>query len=287
MRLVSYRKNGGAAVAVMDGGDLIDLSALVPDAPADMKSVIAGWDALRGKLDGKAAASAAPRTPANSAQLLPPVPDPGKIVCLGLNYVEHAKEGGHQAPDYPALFIRATTSLVGPSEPVVRPRVSEKLDYEVELMVVIGRRCRHVPEADALSKVFGYTVFNDVSVRDYQRKTTQWTAGKTFDGTGPMGPALVTADELPAGADGLGIRSRLNGQVLQDGNTSDMIFGVARTVSILSEVMTLEPGDVIAMGTPSGVGHARKPPLWMKPGDVIECEIDGIGTLSNPVVDEG
>jgi 2-keto-4-pentenoate hydratase/2-oxohepta-3-ene-1,7-dioic acid hydratase in catechol pathway len=170
---------------------------------------------------------------------------------------------------------------------VVRPRVSEKLDYEVELMVVIGRRCRHVPEADALSKVFGYTVFNDVSVRDYQRKTTQWTAGKTFDGTGPMGPALVTADELPAGADGLGIRSRLNGQVLQDGNTSDMIFGVARTVSILSEVMTLEPGDVIAMGTPSGVGHARKPPLWMKPGDVIECEIDGIGTLSNPVVDEG
>ncbi|MCE3249327.1 MAG: 5-oxopent-3-ene-1,2,5-tricarboxylate decarboxylase, partial [Geminicoccaceae bacterium] len=154
-----------------------------------------------------------------------------------------------------------------------------------ELVIVIGARCHDVVEDQALAHVFGYTIMNDVSVRDYQRRTSQWTLGKNFDGSGPMGPAIVTADELPAGARGLGIRTRLNGELLQDGNTADMVFPVPRIVALLSQVMTLEPGDVIATGTPSGVGHARRPPLWMKPGDVVTCEIDGIGTLSNPIVD--
>jgi acylpyruvate hydrolase len=284
MRLVTYLRDDESAVGLLQGDDVLDLASLVPDLPADLVGVIGNWPFLRERI-GQSAPSAASR-PLASVTLLPPIPKPGKIVCLGLNYVEHAKEGGHNVPDYPALFMRAATSLVGPFDAVIRPRVSEKLDYEVELMVVIGMRCRHVPESEALKAVFGYTVFNDVSVRDFQRRTAQWTAGKTFDGTGPMGPAIVTADELPPGAHGIGIRSRLNGQTVQDGNTADMVFGVARTIAILSEIMTLEPGDVVAMGTPSGVGHARNPPLWMAPGDVIEAEIDGIGTLRNRIVDE-
>jgi 2-keto-4-pentenoate hydratase/2-oxohepta-3-ene-1,7-dioic acid hydratase in catechol pathway len=287
MHLVTCRsRSGDPVVALLDGADVIALGDLVADAPADMIGVIAAGEALRARL-----AAALPGAPAgarrtlSSVELLPPVPQPGKILCLGLNYAAHAAEGGNQVPEHPTVFVRVTTSLVAPGAPVIRPRVSEQLDYEVELVVVIGRRCHDVAEKDALSHVFGYTIMNDVSVRDYQRRTSQWTLGKNFDGSGPMGPAIVTADELPAGARGLGIRTRLNGELLQNGNTEDLVFPVPRIVSLLSEVMTLLPGDVIATGTPSGVGHARRPQLWMKPGDVVECEIDGIGTLSNPIVD--
>jgi len=210
-----------------------------------------------------------------------------KVVCLGLNYAEHAKEGGHAPPTYPSFFLRAPSSLVAHGQPVLRPKVSEQLDYECELVIVIGEEGRHIPEKRALDHVFGYTLMNDVSVRDYQRKTTQWTAGKNFDGTGPLGPLVVTADELPLGAKGLRIQTRLNGKVMQDANTSDMIFDVARTIALVSEIMTLRPGDLIATGTPSGVGHARKPPVWMKPGDVIEVEVEKIGILRNPIVAEG
>jgi acylpyruvate hydrolase len=164
----------------------------------------------------------------------------------------------------------------------VRPLCSDKFDYEAELAIVIGKPARGVREAEALSCVFGYSCFNDGSIRDYQRKSTQWTMGKNFDGTGPFGPDIVTADELPKGAVGLRVVSRLNGQTMQNGNTADMIFPVARTVALMSEVMTLEPGDVIITGTPAGVGYARKPPVFLRPGDV--CEIEGLGTLSNPVV---
>jgi 2-keto-4-pentenoate hydratase/2-oxohepta-3-ene-1,7-dioic acid hydratase in catechol pathway len=273
-------------VALLVGAVVMALVYLVSEAPADFSGVIAAGVALGGRL-----AAALPGAPAgarrtlSSVELLPPVPQPGKILCLGLNYAAHAAEGGNQVPEHPTVFVRVTTSLVAPGAPVIRPRVSEQLDYEVELVVVIGRRCHDVAEKDALSHVFGYTIMNDVSVRDYQRRTSQWTLGKNFDGSGPMGPAIVTADELPAGARGLGIRTRLNGELLQNGNTEDLVFPVSRIVSLLSEVMTLLPGDVIATGTPSGVGHARRPQLWMKPGDVVACEIDGIGTLSNPIVD--
>lgn len=215
--------------------------------------------------------------------LLPVVPRPGKIICLGVNYVDHAKEGGNTVADYPALFMRCTTSLLAHGAPLKVPRVSSKLDYEAELAVVIGRTARFVSEAQALDAVFGYACFNDATLRDYQRRTTQWTIGKNFDATGAFGPCLVTADELPPGCAGLHIESRLNGQVMQSANTSDMVFGVARTIALLSECLTLEPGDVVVMGTPAGVGYARTPPVWMKAGDVIEIDIEGIGVLSNPV----
>jgi 2-keto-4-pentenoate hydratase/2-oxohepta-3-ene-1,7-dioic acid hydratase in catechol pathway len=212
------------------------------------------------------------------------MPEPDKIVCIGLNYVDHAKEGGNPIPDYPAVFMRTKSSLVAHGQPLVRPTCSDKFDYEAELAIVIGKRARNVTEANALSHVFGYSCFNDGSIRDYQRKATQWTMGKNFDGTGPFGPDIVTADELPAGAAGLRVVSRLNGETMQNGNTSDMIFSVARTIALISEVMTLEPGDVIITGTPAGVGYARKPPVFMRPGDVCEIEVEGIGILRNPVV---
>ncbi len=286
MHLVTFRAKDGENVGVLDSGHVIAVGDLVPDAPRTMIGVIdAGKTLQKALADKLATAPASARLPVESVELMVPIPKPGKFICLGLNYALHAKEGGNAVPDYPALFVRVDSSLVAPNAPVVRPRASTHLDYECELTIVIGKTCRNVSETDALSHVFGYTIFNDVSVRDYQRKTTQWTAGKNFDGTGPVGPAIVTADALPPGADGIGIRTRLNGQVMQDSDTSDMVFKTARTVAILSEIMTLEPGDMIATGTPSGVGYARKPPVWMKQGDVLETEIDGIGVLRNPVVD--
>ena len=215
-----------------------------------------------------------------------PVARPGKIVCLGLNFAEHAREGGYDVPDYPAMFMRAATSMIPAEAPMILPTASHTFDYETELMVIIGKGGRHISEADALDHVFGYSTFNDGSVREYQRKTHQWTAGKNFDGTGAIGPFVVTPDEVPEAASGLTIQTRLNGRVLQDSNTSDMIFTVPRTIAIVSEIMTLEPGDMIAFGTPPGVGHARKPQLWMKAGDVVEVEIEGIGICRNPIVAE-
>jgi len=285
MHLVTFRTASGDAVGILDSDHVIAISDLVSDAPADMIGVIKAGDGLRVKLAAALDSPAAERRPLKSVELRLPIEKPGKFICLGLNYALHAKEGGNAVPDYPAYFIRVNSSLVAPNAPVLRPRVSTQLDYECELTIVIGKGGRDISEKDALSHVYGYTLFNDVSVRDYQRKTTQWTAGKNFDGTGPVGPAIVTADSLPPGADGLGIRTRLNGQVMQDSDTSDMVFKTAQSVSLISQIMTLEPGDLIATGTPSGVGYARKPPVWMKAGDVIEVEVDGIGTLRNPVKD--
>lgn len=286
MKLVTFQSAAGTAdVGIVDGETVTPITAVLPGAPNEMIEVIAGGDALLADLAAglKSAHGALPRA---DVTLLPPIRKPGKILCFGLNYADHAAEGGNKVPDYPAVFIRTPASLVAPGGPVVRPKVSEQLDYEAELTIVIGKGGRHIEEADALNHVFGYTILNDVSVRDFQRKAPQWTMGKNFDGTGPLGPAIVTRDALPAGADGLGIRTRLNGQTVQNSSTAEMVFKVPRIVAIVSEVMTLEPGDIIATGTPSGVAHARKPPLWMKAGDTIEVEIDGIGTLTNPVVDE-
>ena len=217
--------------------------------------------------------------------LLPPIPRPGKIVCIGLNYRQHALEGGNPIPDYPAVFLRGTTSLLPPGAAMLRPPCSDKLDFEAELAVVIGRRAARVPVSAALDHVAGYACFNDGSVRDYQRKSSQWTIGKNFDRTGAFGPILVTSDELPPGGKGLRILSRVNGSIMQDGNTDDMIFDVASLVATLSEAMTLEPGDVIATGTPAGVGYARKPPVFLAPGDRCEVEITGLGVLCNGIAD--
>ena len=281
MRFTTYLKDGQPRLGVLDGEQVIDLAA---DLRAELA---AGTDLIAA---GRAAiASNAPRLPLASLSLAPLVPEPGKTVCLGLNYFDHAKEGGRtEKPDYPWFFYRGKTSLMGHGQPGVCPKVSSKFDYEAEMAVVIAKTVpRHVAQADALQYVFGYSCFNDMSVRDYQKRTGQWTIGKNFDATGGFGPVLVSADELPPGAVGLRIQSRLNGQVMQDANTTDMIFTVAETIALLAECMTLEPGDAIIMGTPAGVGQARTPPVWMKPGDSIEIEIEQIGVLRNPIVAEG
>lgn len=284
MRFLSFRAaDGQHRFAATDGKSVFPLPS--GDRARSLAEFLSQPSATVG-----AAVDAATSKPALAAiadtELLPVVAQPGKIVCLGLNYADHAREGGHAVPDYPALFLRVTSSLVGHAEAIVRPAASEMLDFEAELALVIGKRGRHIKAADALGHVLGYTAFNDASVRDYQRRSSQWTAGKNFDATGALGPVLVTPDELPAGAAGLAIQCRLNGKVMQSATTSDMIFDVPRTIEILSEIMTLEPGDVIATGTPPGVGHARKPPVWMRDGDICEIEIEGIGILRNTVRDE-
>lgn len=286
MQFTTYLRNGEARLALVDGKDLVDLNDAQPKVPASLRAALAAGVDLQAA--GQAALKdKARRVPMASVQLAPIVPEPGKTVCLGLNYFDHAKEGGRDKPDYPWFFFRAGSSFVAHGQPGVVPSVSSKFDYEAELAVVIGRKVpRHTKEADALQYVFGYSCFNDMSVRDYQKRTPQWTIGKNFDGTGGFGPVVVTADELPPGAVGLRIQSRLNGQVMQDANTSDMIFSVAETIALLADVLTLEPGDVIVMGTPAGVGQARTPPVWMKAGDTIEIDIERVGVLSNPIVAE-
>jgi acylpyruvate hydrolase len=287
MRLVSFQTAEGARLGVLERDSVLDLAQLAPTLPRDLLGMIrAGSAAFAAAANAAAHAPAAARRPLAGLNLRPPIENAGKILCLGLNYVDHAAEGGHAKPEYPSIFMRCNTSLVAHGEAILRPSASHQLDYEAELVAVVGRRARHVKAAVALSHIAGYSCFNDASVRDYQRKTSQWTIGKNFDRTGGFGPSFVTADELPPGAADLSIRSRLNGRVMQDANTRDMLFPVAETVALLSECLTLEPGDLLVMGTPAGVGYARKPPVWMKDGDTIEIEIERIGVLSNPIRDE-
>jgi 2-keto-4-pentenoate hydratase/2-oxohepta-3-ene-1,7-dioic acid hydratase in catechol pathway len=215
-----------------------------------------------------------------------PVVSPGMIMCLGLNYVDHIKEGGYDIPEYPVFFMRGPKSLMPAGAPMIRPVCSEQLDYEAELMVIIGKGGKHISESDALNHVFGYTIFNDGSVREYQRKTHQWTAGKNFDSTGAVGPIVVTPDELPVGGEGLKIEARVGDEILQSASTSDMMWSVARTIVAISEFATLSEGDLVAMGTPPGVGHAKNPPRWLTNGETVEVEIEGIGICSNPIEDE-
>lgn len=287
MRLVAFDDGGKARLGVLQGESVVDLARAAPDLPRDLLGMIRAGDAAfaaAGEAARRAGADA--RRPLAGIRFRLPLENAGKIICLGLNYVDHAAEGGHAKPEYPSLFLRCGTSLVAHGEAIWRPRASTKLDYEAELVAVVGRTARHVPVDRALHHIAGYSCFNDGSLRDYQRKTSQWTIGKNFDRTGGFGPWFVTADELPPGAAGLTIESRLNGRVMQKANTSDMIFPVAETVALLSECVTLEPGDLLVMGTPAGVGYARNPPVWMKDGDTIEIAIEKIGVLSNPVKDE-
>ncbi|MBB3931172.1 2-keto-4-pentenoate hydratase/2-oxohepta-3-ene-1,7-dioic acid hydratase in catechol pathway [Kaistia hirudinis] len=281
MRYSVVLEEGERRLAVVDGGRF---AILGPDF-ADLRAVLVSPGAEEA-MRRRVSLAEADWRPLESARFAQPFARPGKIVCLGLNYRDHALEGGYAVPDYPALFLRTATSLLAAGAPIVAPAVSEKLDFEAELLVIVGQGGRRIAEADALRHVFGYACFNDASIRDFQRKTHQWTPGKNFDGTGAIGPVVVTADELPAGASGLAIRCRLNGTTVQDANTADMLVSVPRAIAIISEFMTLEPGDMIAMGTPQGVGHARNPPLWMRPGDDVEVEIERIGILRNPIVAE-
>ncbi|MBS7700352.1 MULTISPECIES: fumarylacetoacetate hydrolase family protein [unclassified Chelatococcus] len=287
MRLATILRDGKARLAAYRGQDLIDLSEAGSGLPASMLAFVEGGDAARASV--VAALDKAPSSALVDPEhitFLPVLPRPGKILCVGLNYADHSAESGFKQPDYPTLFGRFATTLIGHRAPMIRPNLSDQLDYEGEIAAVIGRRAKHVPKARALDYIVGYSVFNEGSVREYQFKAPQWTVGKNFDGTGAFGPALVTADELPPGATGLKLETRLNGKTVQSASTDSMVFDVASLVAIISEAITLEPGDVIVTGTPAGVGVARKPPLFMKPGDVCEVEVEGVGLLLNPIAQE-
>jgi len=286
---MSFEANGQAGIGwVKDihATDFVNLTLAAPELPCNLKDLISGTGGLA------AADAAARKAPASVVQamssvtMLPLIPNPGKIVCMGLNYADHAKEGGNARPEYPSFFLRGNSSMVGHNQAIVRPKASTQLDYEAELAVIIGKQARHLTAENALDCIAGYSCFNDGSIRNYQRKSSQWTIGKNFDGTGPFGPCLVTPDELPPGAAGLRIQSRLNGKVMQDANTDVFLWNVVEALRIITECMTLEPGDVIITGTPAGVGYARTPPVWMAPGDICEIEVEGVGILSNPIVDE-
>lgn len=285
MKLITYIRDGNARLGAVDGKRVVDLNDADSSIPNNLVDALERFEDLT--IAARAAMERGGTSlPLVGCHLAPAAPRPGKILCLGLNFVDHAKEGGLAAPDHPSVFMRGASSLVGHEQPVVRPHVSDKFDFEAELAVIVGRRARYVSRARALEHVFGYACFNDISVRDYQMRSPTWTVGKNFDATGAFGPWIVTADELPPGAAGLQIQLRLNGVVEQNANTSDMIVDVPAAIEYLSEAMTLEPGDVIAMGTPSGIGGARRPPLWLKPGDQVEVEIDRVGVLRNLIIDE-
>jgi 2-keto-4-pentenoate hydratase/2-oxohepta-3-ene-1,7-dioic acid hydratase in catechol pathway len=267
-------------------GRYIDVNTADASLPSSVRDLLAAGPETQRKAWTALARGNVSYDPA-SARLLPPIPDPRKIVCIGLNYLDHAAESGVPAPPEPVLFSKYPTALVGHLERIVLPRVSKEVDYEAELVVVIGRSGRNIPRENAFEHVGGYTVGHDVSARDWQlnKPAKQWMAGKTFDTFAPTGPALVTPDEVPD-PHNLGIRLRLNGQTMQDSSTKQLIFGVDVLIAYLSQVFTLEPGDLIFTGTPPGVGMARKPPVWLKPGDEVEVEIDHLGTLRNTVVAE-
>jgi 2-keto-4-pentenoate hydratase/2-oxohepta-3-ene-1,7-dioic acid hydratase in catechol pathway len=274
MRLLAFNHNGQPALGLRLDQEVVNLTA--EGLPATLDELLRGGpEALAAA--SKAGGTARTRLPLSDIDWLPPVQSPSKAIAVGLNYIDHAAESKFDPPTYPVLFHRFPSSWVGHNQPLVRPHVSTQFDYEGELLVVIGKAGRYIKKADALNHVAGYSVFNDGSIRDYQFKSAQWMMGKNFDRSGSFGPEFVTADELPAGA----IMSR----VLASCSTRDMIFDVATLVSVCSEPFALQPGDIIIAGTPSGVGLARKPQVFMKAGDVCEVEIEGVGLLSNPVVD--
>jgi len=287
LKFITFRSGSTTRLGVLSEGSVIDINRVLPQVPSDLKvALLAGIDLTAAARVAVAQATPADRLPLSQVSVAPLIPSPGKTICLGLNYYDHAAESGREKPVYPWFFLRCDTSLLAHGEAALLPRVSDRFDYEAELAVVIGSRARHVSQDDALQHVFGYTCFNDMSVRDYQKRTPQWTIGKNFDRTGGFGPQLVTADELEPGAKNLKIQARLNGEVMQDANTTDMIWNVAETIALLSECVTLEPGDVIVMGTPAGVGQSRTPPVWMKNGDTIEIEIEKVGLLVNTIEQE-
>ncbi len=285
MRLATIQTSAGPRAAVLAGTHYVDVNASDKTLPASVRQILEGGPALWKKTQQAAAGSGAVKLEAGKVKLLAPILDPPKIICLGLNYRDHAAESGAAIPKEPILFSKYATAIIGPEQPIVLPPVSSEVDYEAELVIVVGKRGKNLKAATAMEHVAGYTVGHDVSARDWQLKKDgkQWMVGKTFDTFAPIGPHIVTADEAPD-PHKLAIRLRLNGQTMQDSNTSQMIFGVAETLAYLSQVFTLEPGDLIFTGTPPGVGFARKPPVYLKGGDVVEVEIEGLGVLRNPVV---
>ena len=285
MKFASFTHGGRQGLGIVEGdGRLFGLTLGDEGFPGDLDDLVSrGGDALRqaGKVLAKGR-----EFDLDEIVFSLPLARSRKCMCLGLNYVFHAAEANVDVPEFPPVFARFPSSLIAHGQDIIRPIDSDQLDYEAEMVAVVGKRGRRIDKADALSYIAGYSIFNDASIRDAQLRSSQWTLGKNYDGTGAFGPYFVTADALPAGGSGLRLTTKVNGEIMQDGNTADLICDVATLVSTLSAAMTLEPGDLIITGTPSGVGMARKPPFFMKPGDVCEVELEGVGILRNKIVDE-
>ncbi|HEX3465981.1 MAG TPA: fumarylacetoacetate hydrolase family protein [Candidatus Elarobacter sp.] len=284
MKLCTFLRDGEQRLGAAHGECIADLREIDRALPATMLELLQGGDDALGRarraLD---AAEAKHETARNGVTLLPPVPNPAKIACIGLNYRDHAAEVKMELPQHVTVFAKWPNTLIGDGAPIVIPSLSHRVDYEAELAFVIGKRAHAVAEDDADAYIAGYMCFNDVSVRDYQMRTSQWTLGKVFDTHGPCGPFLVTRDEVPD-PQHLRIRCSIGDELLQDSSTSQMVFGVRRLVAELSAVMTLEPGDIVATGTPAGVGTSREPKRWIRPGERVRVEIEGLGVLENPAV---
>ena len=288
MKIVGFEANNKVRLGVVEGDTVIDIQAVDPSIAGDLGDYLRATNGDMTQLKAAVAkASASARIPLAGLKFALPVAKPGKIICLGLNYLDHVKEGPQKdnIPKFQSIFFRMLTSLVPHGTPLMRPVKSIQFDYEGELVVVIGKRAKHLTMENATDCVAGYSVGNEGSIREYQRHTTQWGMGKNFDRTGSVGPWMVTADEIPDPA-ALTLETRLNGQVMQHAPISDLIFDVPALIAYVSTFTTLYSGDVIVTGTTGGVGAFREPPVWMKPGDVVEVEISRIGTLRNPVIDE-
>lgn len=287
MKLITFKDNKHYKVGALVSGDkIVDLTSLISDSSLIAAEVLTCFDLDSGFLDkAKTAVDADTSDTIDLSDIIvaASVPKPGKIICIGLNYRDHAEESGMAIPTKPVIFSKFSTCIIAPNEAIVVPDESTQTDYEAELAVIIGRRAANVKHDDAINYVFGYANFNDVSARDFQFADAQWQRGKSCDTFAPIGPFVATTDEI-ADPDNLSIKFRLNGETMQDSNTKQMIFGVAELIEHLSRFFTLEPGDIIATGTPPGVGFARKPPIFLKNGDVAEVEIEGLGILSNPVI---
>jgi 2-keto-4-pentenoate hydratase/2-oxohepta-3-ene-1,7-dioic acid hydratase in catechol pathway len=290
MKIVGFEANNKVRLGVVDGDNVIDVQAVDASVPSDLGDYLRANNGDLKPLAALAAkAPASARIPLAGLTFALPVARPGKIICLGLNYLDHVKEGPQKdnIPKFQSIFFRMLTSLTPHLTPLLRPKKSIQFDYEGELVVIIGKRAKHLTLENATDCVAGYACGNEGSIREYQRHTTQWGMGKNFDKTGSVGPWVVSADELPKGGEGLKIETRLNGNMMQSSNTDLFMFPVAESLVYLTEGITLEPGDILFTGTPSGVGHARKPePVWMKQGDTVEVEIQGIGVLKNGIEDE-
>ena len=281
MRLASFRTAQGASYGAVTDQGIVDLGRRLGNRYSDLRALLE----RNGLEEARKAAGAAADYKESEVSWLPLIPNPGKIVCVGLNYEEHRQETGRDKTEQPALFLRLAESQVGHKQPILRPRESKNLDYEAEIAVVIGRAGRRISQKDSWNHVAGYSCYNDGSVRDWQRHTIQWTAGKNFASTGGFGPWMVTADEIPAGTL-LTLSCRLNGERMQHATTEQMIFKIPKLIEYISSFTTLAPGDVIVTGTPGGVGARRNPPVWMKPGDKVEIEIDKVGVLVNSIADD-
>jgi len=283
MRLITFVHENREQLGVRLGGSVIPVSGIDASLPSTLMQLLS--EGRLTELQDKVSRYDGGGIATESIDYRPLIPRPGKIVCIGRNYSAHAAEGGADTPTFPEIFFRGATSLTAHRGVIARPQCSETLDFEGEFAFVVGQSCRHANEENALDCIAGYTLFNDATIREYQRFSSQWTIGKNFDLTGAFGPELVTTDELPDGMEGRTLTTRLNGELMQEGNTDDLVFPVRKLVVILSECMTLEPGDVVVTGTPSGVGYARKPPIWMKHGDTVEIEVEGLGCLVSTVQD--